>query len=104
MHHLVGFLVGSSLDDALEASRLDARRIDRAQPHVAVHLFAQRIEDTARDDLHTEDVLGDLRRHDVAVVTAGGADECVRLIETNAPQHVDIDAVADHTNPVEVVR
>ena len=100
---LVRGLVGWRLDDALEALGLDARRVDRAEAHVPVHLLAQRVEDAGGDDLDAEDVLGDLRGHDVAVVAARRADEGVGVADVDLLEHVDVDAVADVGRAAEVV-
>lgn len=49
-----------------------------------------------------EDVFGDLRRHDVAVVTFGDRDQAVRVLYTGAAKDVDVRAVPHDLVALEV--
>jgi hypothetical protein len=73
------------------------------QAELFVSVGALGIVDAADDPRHLEDVLGDLRSHDVAVVAFGDGDESVSILDASAAEDVGVGAVADDLVALEVV-
>src|SRR5207248_6306468 len=71
------------------------RRAHDAQPARAVEVGARRVEDADDDTADVEALLGDLANEDVRVVTVGGCDDRVGVLDSGLAEHVDVDALAD---------
>src|SRR2546428_7171971 len=93
-------LLQQRLLDALGA--IDGRA-DRVQPELFVSLGALGVVDAADDAGNLEDVLGDLRGHDVAVVAFGHRHEAVRVLHAGPAQHLRVGAIADDLVAFEIV-
>src|SRR5258706_5753382 len=93
-------LLQQRLLDALGA--IDGRT-DRVQPELFVSLRALGVVDAADDAGNLEDVLGDLRGHDVAVVAFGHRHEAVRVLDACPAQHLRVGAIADDLVAFEIV-
>ena len=79
------------------------RGADGVQPQLLVCLGALWVIDAGHHARHLEDVLGDLRRHDVAIVAFGDSDESVGVLDTGAAEDLGVGAVADDLVALEVV-
>src|ERR1041385_1050134 len=95
--------MASVLDHGADGRGALDRRAEHAEPELAVDLGPDRVVDPSDDLVHVEDVLGDLRGHDVAVVALRHGDEAVRLLGAGAAQEVGLHAVADHEAAPEAV-
>ena len=73
------------------------------QAQLLVGLGAFGIVDASHDPRHFEDVLGNLGRHDVAVVAFSDRHEAVGVFDTRPSEHVGIGAVTDDLVAFEVV-
>src|SRR5690348_6310048 len=95
---------GALHQDALDVLGAFDGRTDGVDAELLVRLGALGVVDAGDDVRDLEDVLGDLRGHDVAVVAFGHGDEAVGLLDAGAPEDVDVGAVAHDLVAPEVPR
>jgi len=69
-----------------------------------IRVGADRIVDLRDDLLHPEDLLRDLRGHEIPVVALRQRDERIGLLDTGLAEDVEIGAVAEQRRSLEVLR
>src|SRR5207237_6094998 len=72
------------------------------QTEFAVGSLADWVVDATDDLRDLVDVLGDLGRHDVAIIALGQDHEAVRLFHSGSAQQLGVGSVTDHEGPPEV--
>src|SRR5260370_4472510 len=75
---------------------------DRVQAELFIGFGPLGVVDASYDVGDLENVLGDLRRHDVPVVAFGHGDKPVRMLDPSPSQDVGVGAVADDLVAFEV--
>src|SRR2546430_6102384 len=73
----------------------DGRSGERVDPHLAVGLRADWIVHLGDHLLHAEDLLSDLRRHQIAIVAFGECKERVGPFDPRLPEDFEIRTVAE---------
>jgi hypothetical protein len=71
------------------------RRTDGRQPQPSIRVFTHRVVDSADNFWHLEYKLGNLRRHDVPIVTISNSDKDVSALDAGPTQDVLIDPRAN---------
>src|SRR5207302_5113427 len=92
----ITYIAGSCFQHRMDLPRPGERRADRIQAELAVDVLADRVVDPGDDPGNLENLLGDLGRHDVAVVAVGEGGEAVRRLDARLAEHVLIDSVPKH--------
>src|SRR5204863_5840114 len=67
----------------------------RVDAHLPVHLGTNGVVHLGDHALHTEDLLRDLRGHEVAVVALGQSEDGVGLLDPGLPEHLEVGPVAE---------
>src|SRR5260370_24707986 len=88
--------------DPLDVMRALEGRADRVQAELFIGFGPLGVVDASHDVGYLENVLGDLRRHDVSVVALGHGDKPVRMLDAGPAQDVGVGAVADDLFAVEL--
>ena len=83
------------LEHRVEEGAEERRSGKRVDAHLPVGLRAYWIVHLCDDLLQAKDLLSDLGRHEVSVITLGQGEECVGALDACLTEHVEVRAVSE---------